>query len=269
MTGPWQCGGCPYLLHALSLHRGVPPQEPRPSPSVPAPSTLVAAPITSAPVAATTTAEPVSAAVAHTHALVDGHPGPLYSGAPNPDAGWVPSHAVSHVVAPPPSEVPCLGAPFVFQPPSVLPPAPPHAPVSSALPHAPSVLMHGDPPEEAGARPFRMLHGLPPDIGHLLSAGDKIFPQKVVRILEMGMFEYIPLNVLTDDACRLAAHKPPPLDTEFILANGKLCILAVSLTQARRQRSPLTTDVGQLTTSLTPCTSTYMRETSKLWEATS
>ncbi|KAG6878837.1 hypothetical protein C0992_007278 [Termitomyces sp. T32_za158] len=47
------------------------------------------------------------------------------------------------------------------------------------------------------ARQVRSFHSFPPEVGRLLSAADKVFPQKVIRCLELGMLEYIPLNLLT------------------------------------------------------------------------
>ncbi|KAG6890152.1 hypothetical protein C0992_002957 [Termitomyces sp. T32_za158] len=82
----------------------------------------------------------------------------------------------------------------------------------------------------------RTLHGLPPEVGRLLSAADKVFPYKVIRALEAGMLEYIPLNLLTDEACRLAAHKPPPAESAFVIANGKLRLPAASFDTSKEDK---------------------------------
>ncbi|KNZ76463.1 hypothetical protein J132_10438 [Termitomyces sp. J132] len=70
-------------------------------------------------------------------------------------------------------------------------------------------------------KPTQSLHGLPPTLGRQLSAADKVFPHKVVRTLERGMLEYIPLDVLTDEACRNASREPPAPETSFVVSNGK------------------------------------------------
>ncbi|KAG6897693.1 hypothetical protein C0992_012162 [Termitomyces sp. T32_za158] len=55
-----------------------------------------------------------------------------------------------------------------------------------------------------------------------LLAADKVFPQKVQCSLKNGMLKYIPLDLLTDEACRIAAHEPPAPELAFVIANGKL-----------------------------------------------
>lgn len=81
---------------------------------------------------------------------------------------------------------------------------------------APGLLLqdefHGEAVPDLADRPCCTFHGLPPDVGRMLSAADKVFPQKVIQVLESGMLEYIPLNLLTDDACHQAAHEPPLLN---------------------------------------------------------
>ena len=66
------------------------------------------------------------------------------------------------------------------------------------------------------------LHGLPLRVGCQLSVMDKVFPQKVCRCLEGGMLEYIPLDLLTDGACRKVAREPPAPESAFVISNGKL-----------------------------------------------
>ncbi|KAG6875382.1 hypothetical protein C0992_004044, partial [Termitomyces sp. T32_za158] len=81
--------------------------------------------------------------------------------------------------------------------------------------------------EDAGTRrepsPIRRVrHGRPPAIGRLLSAADKVFPRKVVVALEQRMLDYIPLDYLTDEACRRAARDTSALDSSLIVTNGRL-----------------------------------------------
>ncbi|KAG6882492.1 hypothetical protein C0992_011526, partial [Termitomyces sp. T32_za158] len=130
---------------------------------------------------------------------------------------------------PPPHGVapggPRLGAPFTFHPPSFPVPVPAPADTQAGLPRprAPGVLIQdvgGETSIDGSSRQARVFHGLPPEVGRLLSAADKVFPQKVIRVLENGFFEYIPLNLLTDEACRLAAHEPPPPDSSYLFAGG-------------------------------------------------
>lgn len=42
------------------------------------------------------------------------------------------------------------------------------------------------------------------------------------------MLEYIPLDLLTDKACRHATWEPPPPESSFVIANGKLRLPNVS-----------------------------------------
>lgn len=72
-----------------------------------------------------------------------------------------------------------------------------------------------------GMHPSQALHGLP-EVGRLLSSADKVYTHKVVRCLEQGMFEYIPLDPLTDEACRRGTREPPPPESSFVISNGKL-----------------------------------------------
>lgn len=83
--------------------------------------------------------------------------------------------------------------------------------------------------------PPRALHGLPPDVGRLLSSTDKVYPRKVVRALEQGMFEYIPLDLLTDDACRRAMREPLP-ELSFVISNGKLRLPNVSFDVSKESK---------------------------------
>lgn len=76
--------------------------------------------------------------------------------------------------------------------------------------------------DSEATRPNRTMHGRPPTIGRQLSSADKVFPHKVKRVLEAGMLEYIPLDLLTDDACRRAAREPPAPESAFVISNGKL-----------------------------------------------
>lgn len=86
-------------------------------------------------------------------------------------------------------------------------------------PHpAPGLLLGGD----TEARTTRTMHGRPPVVGRQLSLADKVFPYKVKRALEAGMLEYIPLDLLTDEACRRAAREPPAPESAFVISNGKL-----------------------------------------------
>lgn len=86
---------------------------------------------------------------------------------------------------------------------------------------APGVFLGGE-AEEDPARPNRTMHGRPPTLGRQLSSADKAFPHKVRRALESGMLEYIPLDLLMDDACRHAAREPPMPESAFVISNGKL-----------------------------------------------
>lgn len=86
---------------------------------------------------------------------------------------------------------------------------------------APGIFLGTEVDAEA-TRPNRTMHGRPPTIGRQLSSADKVFPHKVKRVLEAGMLEYIPLDLLTDDACRRAAREPPGPESAFVISNGKL-----------------------------------------------
>ncbi|KAG6887465.1 hypothetical protein C0992_012183 [Termitomyces sp. T32_za158] len=86
------------------------------------------------------------------------------------------------------------------------------------LPRLPRV--HDSPPSHP--HPVRSLHGLPPTVSVQLSAADKVYPHRVRRSLESGMLEYIPLDLLTDEACRKAAREPPAPESAFVISNGKL-----------------------------------------------
>ncbi|KAG6886621.1 hypothetical protein C0992_003150 [Termitomyces sp. T32_za158] len=104
---------------------------------------------------------------------------------------------------------------------------------------APGVLLQAGNLEVQGdsmQRPARVFHGLPPEVGRLLSAADKVFPHKVIRALEGGMLEYIPLNLLTDEACRAAAHEPPPAESAFVIANGKLRLPVTSFDTSKEDK---------------------------------
>ncbi|KAG6875774.1 hypothetical protein C0992_002439 [Termitomyces sp. T32_za158] len=127
-------------------------------------------------------------------------PPPQVAAASDPGLGQVPQ---------PPHAASSLRAPFVLQPacaPSFLTvpdvasrtlsqdstagaPAPP-------LDRAPGILLQDSPggsQSDATHRPARVFHGLPPEVGRMLSAADK-----------------------------LAAHEPPPPESAFVISNGKL-----------------------------------------------
>lgn len=65
------------------------------------------------------------------------------------------------------------------------------------------------------------------NVSHQITAGAAVAgflmdPQAVIRILARGWHQYIPLNYLSDEACRSAMHAPP-IDTEtHTIVDGKL-----------------------------------------------
>ena len=70
--------------------------------------------------------------------------------------------------------------------------------------------------------PVRTCHGQPPAVGCMLLSADKVFPYKVVHMLEGGMLEYIPLDVLTNNACCLAMQEHVPSKQSLVVNRGKL-----------------------------------------------
>lgn len=66
------------------------------------------------------------------------------------------------------------------------------------------------------------MHRHPPTLSQQLSSADNVFLHKVQKALEAEMLEYIPLDLLTDEACRHMAREPPMPESAFVISNRKL-----------------------------------------------
>ncbi|KAG6887196.1 hypothetical protein C0992_000196 [Termitomyces sp. T32_za158] len=107
------------------------------------------------------------------------------------------------------------------------------------LKRAPSILLHDSPadsPPEAANHLAHVFHELPLEVGRMLLAADKVFPHKVIHVLEGGMLEFIPLNLLTDKACCVATHKPPPPESDFVISNSKLRLPVASFDTSKEDK---------------------------------
>lgn len=103
------------------------------------------------------------------------------------------------------------------------------------LHQAPGIFI-GNNMDRDAACPNCIRHGCPPTVGYQLSLADKVFPHKVRWVLEAGMLEYIPLNLLTDDACCHAAQEPPGPESTFVILNRKLWLLNASFNTSRESK---------------------------------